>query len=184
MHMTESGILSPFAPGATSTVRTFPSLTALSNGTLLAVGKVGTKKDSDDGTIEFFRSADNGQTWSEPEDLGFTDQAAHPAVLADGRTVLCWGDRFHSHSIRARLALNISAPFKTATEIEIYRHQLSALKNTEDNQSPTTGDVLEDMRFWSYGLPYAAALPNGDVMVLYYAGDGTSMNIHWSRIVL
>ena len=47
-------------------------------------------------------SSDGGHTWSAPEDIGVTDQAAHPAVLPDGRTVLAWVDRFQSQSIKAR----------------------------------------------------------------------------------
>ena len=58
-------------------------------------------------------SADGGRVWSAPEDLGFTDQAAHPAILADGRVVLAWVDRFGSHSIRARQANAIECTVRT-----------------------------------------------------------------------
>lgn len=126
-------------------------------------------------------SPDHGMTWSAAEDLGFTDQAGPPAVLADGRVVLCWVDRFNSRSIRARLASSIRGSFDPDTEIEIYRHQRPDEKKAK---SDTTGDLLEDMGFWSYGLPYAAALPDGDVMMVYYAGDDTTMNIHWTRVAV
>ena len=54
--------------------------------------------------------------------------------------------------------------------------------DTKDAKSDTTGEMLEDMGFWAYGLPFATALPDGDVMAVYYAGNGTIMNIHWARI--
>ena len=54
----------------------------------------------------------------------------------------------------------------------------------KEANTDTTGELLEDMGFWTYGLPYAEALPDGDVMVVYYAGDVTTMNLHWSRISL
>ena len=126
-------------------------------------------------------SPDNGESWSEAEDLGFADQAGHPAVLDDGRVVLCRVDRFHSHSIRARLASSLDGLFDPETEIEVYRHQILNRKGTK---SDTTGEMLEDMNFWTYGLPYAEVLPDGNVMVVYYAGDTKTMNIHWSRISL
>lgn len=126
-------------------------------------------------------SSDDGKSWSEAEDLGFADQAGHPAVLDDGRVVLCWVDRFDSHSIRARLALSIVGPFDPKTEIVVYGHEV---RDKKDAKSDTTGDMLEDMGFWTYGLPYAEVLPDGDVMVVYYAGDSTTMNIHWSRVCL
>ena len=53
-------------------------------------------------------SADGGQSWSPAEDLGITDQPAHPAILPDGRVVLAWVDRFKSRSIRARLAPSVA----------------------------------------------------------------------------
>lgn len=121
-------------------------------------------------------SSDDGKTWSEAEDIGFADQAGVPAVLDDGRVVLCWVDRFGSHSIRARAASSISGNFDADTEIEIYHHDLP------DKKTNTTGETLEDMGFWTYGLPYAGVLPDGDVMILYYGGDETTMNIHWARV--
>ena len=123
-------------------------------------------------------SADGGRVWSSPEDLGFTDQAAHPAILADGRVVLAWVDRFGSESIRARQANAIDAPFDPDTEVAVYEHQLAA------TATGNTGELLSDMKIWSFGLPYAEALPDGDVLVTYYAGTDASMDIHWSRLRL
>jgi hypothetical protein len=126
-------------------------------------------------------SRDSGKNWSAPEDLGFSDQPGHPAMLDDGRVVLPWVDRFGSQSVRARLAGSVDGDFDVGTEIEIYRH---ATPNEQNGESRTAGELLEDMSFWSYGLPFAEVLPGGDVLILYYAGDSTTMNIHYSRISL
>jgi hypothetical protein len=37
---------------------------------------------------------------------------------------------------------------------------------------------------WSYGLPFAHALPNGEALVVYYAGSATGTSIHWARLAL
>lgn len=121
-------------------------------------------------------SRDDGHTWSAPEDIGVTDQAAHPAVLPDGRIVLPWVDRFQSHSIRARLAHTIDAPFDPATEVTLYTHVHAA------RQDGSTGDLLADMALWSFGLPDAEALPDGDVVVAYYAGNEATLDIRWARL--
>jgi hypothetical protein len=122
-------------------------------------------------------SDDGGRTWSEAEDIGVTDQAAHPAILPDGHTVLAWVDRFQSQSIRARLAPHIDAEFDPASEIIIYAHQANDSKQSDD-----TGALLEEMSLWSFGLPYAESLANGDVMVVYYAGNDQTMDIHYARL--
>jgi hypothetical protein len=120
-------------------------------------------------------SADGGRTWSEAEDLGITDQAAHPAVLPDGRTILAWVDRFHTQSIRARMAPAIDGAFDPDGEVVLYTHQAP----TEDD-TDQTGAL--GFSVWSFGLPYAETLPNGDVLVVYYAGTETAMDIHWARL--
>lgn len=122
-------------------------------------------------------SHDGGRIWSEAEDIGITDQAAHPAILPDGRTVLAWVDRFHTQSIRARLAPQVEADFDPKTEVIIYAHQ-----SDDRSQSNDTGALLDEMSIWSFGLPYAETLANGDVMVLYYAGDSQTMDIFYARL--
>ncbi len=123
-------------------------------------------------------SNDHGYTWSAAEDLGFADQAAHPAILPDGRIVLVWVDRFQTHSIRARLAPDVATAFDAQSEVVIYTHGGTA------KQDDNTGELLAEMALWRFGLPYAEALPDGDVFVVYYAGTDKVMDIHWARVGL
>ena len=66
MQITDSGILSRGQPGTDRALLTFPTVIALDDGALLATYRSGSTKDSADGTVEFVRSQDEGQTWSEP----------------------------------------------------------------------------------------------------------------------
>ena len=125
-------------------------------------------------------SLNQGATWTRPEDLGFADQASHPAILPDGRIVLAWVDRFQTRSIRARSASAIDAPFEPASEVVLYEHA-SADGRT---QTPDTGEMLAEMNLWSFGLPFAEALPSGDVLIAYYAGSLNCMSIYWARLSL
>jgi len=123
-------------------------------------------------------TSNDGATWTEPDDLGIADQPSHPAVLADGRTVLAWVDRFKTRSIRARSAPAIDAVFEPISELVLYEHPL------EETQAPAsgTGEMLAEMSVWSFGLPFAEALPSGDVLVVYYAGTRDCMSVHWARL--
>ena len=60
----------------------------------------------------------------------------------------------------------------------IYSHEKSASNNRG------TSATLDDMGIWSYGLPYAERLADGDVMVLYYAGSKNALDIHYARLSL
>ena len=126
-------------------------------------------------------SCDSGYTWSQAEDLGFADQPGHPAILPDGRVVLSYVDRFNTQSIRARWTPDISASFDQETEAVIYTHQKS---NSVSSHTGTTKDALGDMGVWSYGMPYAEVLPDGDVIAVYYAGNSEAMNACWARLRL
>ncbi len=121
-------------------------------------------------------SGDGGRSWSQAEDLGFADQASHPAMLPDGRVVLAWVDRFqNSPTIRARLAPAADAAFEADSEVVVYRHPDPTADDTD--QAGALG-----LSVWSFGLPYAEVLPEGDVLVVYYAGTEAAMDVHWARI--
>ena len=43
-------------------------------------------------------------------------------------------------------------------------------------------DTLEVMSAWSYGLPYATVLSNGEVLIVFYAGLAERMDVKWVRL--
>ena len=44
-------------------------------------------------------------------------------------------------------------------------------------------DAWSEMAMFSVGLPATAALPSGDVLVVYYAGPETDRtNVEWARV--
>jgi len=128
-------------------------------------------------------SSDGGETFGPPEDIGLADQPGHPAILPDGRIVLAWVDRFGTGTIRARSAAAIDAPFDPASEVVVHRPAGDA--PAPPAAGATTGDALVGMGTWSYGLPYAETLPDGDVGVVHYAaGSSGATDIRWARLRL
>ena len=125
-------------------------------------------------------SSDEGKTWSQPEDLGITDQPSHPAILPDGRVVLAWVDRYETGSIRARLSEQLDAPFLPETEVVLYSFHRSGQDSS--GEAEDTGEMLAEQGRWTFGLPYAEVLSDGDVMVLYYAGSIDCTSIYWARL--
>jgi len=128
--------------------------------------------------IQRLISSDHGKTWSEPEDIGVTDQPSHPAILKNGTIVLAWVDRFNSQSIRVRISKNIEHAFEENTELVLHTQKkvTSGIAHT--------GELLSEMSLWSFGLPYVEVLPDNDVMVMYYTGTEKILDIHWVRIII
>ena len=124
-------------------------------------------------------SSDRGLTWSQPDDLGFADQPSHPAILADDRLVLAWVDRYHSKSIRAAMAPASDRPFMRESEVVLYE----AIGNAA-GRAKNTGEYLESITEWTYGLPYAVALSDGTVLVAYYCGGDGCIDCCWARLSL
>lgn len=122
-------------------------------------------------------SLDGGNSWTEPEDIGFADQGSHPAILEDGRIVLSWVDRFGTQSIRARMAESFRDPFPASTEVILYECPIGKMANKND-----LGGTLAEMGGWTYGLPFARALPDGGVIVVFYAGSAAGTSVHWVRL--
>lgn len=122
-------------------------------------------------------STDGGVTWA-TDVLGFSDQAAHPAIFPDGRTVLAWVDRYGTESIRARCASSADGDFTPGSEVILYEARQAAAETSG------TGGMLVDMGRWSFGLPYCEALPNGEAIVAYYAGSPGCLEIRWARLAL
>lgn len=126
-------------------------------------------------------SFDKGESWSDAEDLGFGDQASHPAVMRDGRVVLAWVDRFQTGSVRARLAERIDGSFTSSSEQVLYDHS-RAQQAVRQNGGHTTGLLLDDMSLWTYGLPFAVACADDRVLVLLYAPCSAGTQILWFRL--
>jgi hypothetical protein len=123
-------------------------------------------------------SRDEGRSWSEAVDLGISDQPAHPAILADGRVVLAWVDRFRTQTIRVRMSERVDGPFLESSDLVLFDNKGA----TSTAKHITTDETLADMARWTFGLPYCEALKNGEVMVVYYAPHGSGTAVHWVRL--
>ena len=66
MRISDQGVLNCGTPATRRAISTYPTVTPLADGSLLATYRVGSTKDSDDETIELRRSSDGGRSWSEP----------------------------------------------------------------------------------------------------------------------
>lgn len=124
-------------------------------------------------------SEDGGRTWGEIWDTGVPGQPA-PAVDLPGKGLLMpYVDRTAAPIINARLSTDGGRSFQTEGEALIYK--FDAGTQTTDNDSTT--EAWAEMEKFSVGLPHTAALSNGDVLVVYYAGPYSDRtDIHWARL--
>ena len=124
-------------------------------------------------------SRDAGRTWSELWDTGVPGQPAPAVELPDGRLLMVYVDRTTAPAIRARFSRDGGRTWPADTQFSIYESQLP----TQTRNKAAMTDAWSEMGKFSVGLPATAALPGGDVLVVYYAGPETDRtDVEWARV--
>ena len=93
--------------------------------------------------------------------------------------------RHHPPSLRAILSHDFGRTWAAAGEQIFYeKARAPGSLDTESGMDAARdfADYWADMSIWTFGHPEPMLLPNGDIMVAYYAGDSSVMGIHWVRI--
>ena len=129
--------------------------------------------------IHAAESRDSGRTWSESWDTGVPGQPANVQPAGAGRLLMVYVDRTGPSEIKARLSSDQGRTWPKETELVVYRNQAA----TQTRRKKTMQDAWAEMGDFSVGLPITGLLPDGDVLVFYYAGPETdSTDIRWCRI--
>ena len=121
--------------------------------------------------------------WSSPRSTGIAGKICAPLALPGGRILAAYVHRHNPPSLRAMLSDDFGESWNQAEELVFYEKERGGRESGMGGPRDF-GDYWADMSIWTFGHPAPALLPNGDVMVAYYAGDEEAMGIHWVRIVL
>ena len=152
---------------------------SLVNGAILDVFWTFDRENSAYRNIHARESTDRGLTWSELWDTGVPGQPAPPLLLPDGRIVLCYVDRTGAPVIKARVSMDGGKTWPDRDELTVF----SSGSGSQTDKKATMQDAWKEMGKFSIGLPATALLPDGDFIVVYYAGPETDVTgIHWARV--
>ena len=105
-----------------------------------------------------------------------------PLALGGGRVFAAYVHRHHPPSLRAILSDDFGRTWTAADELVFYEK----VRGTESGMAGNRdfADYWADMSIWTFGHPAPALLPDGDIMVAYYAGDAAAMGRALGRIAL
>ncbi|MCX6030354.1 MAG: sialidase family protein [Chloroflexi bacterium] len=124
----------------------------------------------------------DGRRWSQPASTGIAGQICAPLALDGGRVFAAYVHRHHPPSLRAILSDDCGRTWTAADELVFYEKKAGGESGMHGQRD--FADYWADMSIWTFGHPAPLLLPDGDIMVAYYAGDETAMGIHWVRIGL
>jgi len=151
----------------------------LADGTILDVFWTFDRKAAAYLNIHARSSADGGRTWSDLWDTGVPGQPAAPVSLPDGRIAMVYVDRTASPVIKLRVSKDRGRTWPNETEMIVYQAEVAS----QTKAKSTMQDAWAEMGKFSVGLPATAPLPDGDVLVVYYAGPATDQtDIQWARV--
>jgi len=129
--------------------------------------------------IQARESTDGCRTWSPMWDTGLPGQPGQPVALPDGRIALSYVDRTAETKIKLRCSHDGGRTWPEHTELVLY----DAADRQTWEQLGSIQDSWSEMSAFSVGLPATTLLPNGDVLVCYYAGPATDTTaIEWVRV--
>ncbi len=130
-------------------------------------------------SIHARESLDGGETWSELWDTGVPGQPAPVAPLPGGRLALVYVDRTGAPAIRCRVSHDGGRSWPATTSVPVYESGLDAQTTPKEGMA----DAWAEMAKFSVGLPATATLPDGGVLVVYYAGADTDRtSVRWARL--
>jgi BNR repeat-like domain len=151
----------------------------LTDGALLDLFWTYDRERADYLNIHARSSRDSGASWSGIWDTGVSGQPAPPVSLPGGRTAMVYVDRTQAPAIKLRVSSDGGKTWPPATETVLYQARLGP-------QSGTKGSLQEawtEMERFSLGLPATARLPDGDILVVFYAGPEPDLtDICWLRV--
>lgn len=122
----------------------------------------------------------DGRSWEPPVSTGVAGQIAAPLVLPDGRVFAAYVHRHDPPSLRGILSDDFGKSWTAAEELVLYNSHAGAESGMDTQRN--LEEIWEDMARWTFGHPACRRLPDGKIMVAHYAGDRTSLGIHWIKI--
>ena len=117
--------------------------------------------------IHMTESFDGGYTWSEFVDVGLPGQAGNPELLPDGRVALVYFDRTNIPTLKMAFSNDGGKTFQEI--IDVYRHEAPKAEHAKSAYA----EAWAEMGKYTAGHSFQTILPDGNLLVINYAGPET-----------
>jgi len=122
----------------------------------------------------------DGQTWSYPQPTTLDGQHCQPVALGGDVLAAGYSHRRNPPGIRLALSNDFGRTWAPEDEVEVYGSGAGEEPNATGAESGK--DYWNAMGAWQFGHPRGIALPNGEVFVVFYAGEGATRSARWARV--
>jgi hypothetical protein len=124
-------------------------------------------------------SAD-GRRWTLPGATTLDGQHCQPVAIGGDRLVALYTHRRNPPGIRAALSHDFGRTWDPKDEVEVY--------GSGAGDEPSATGAASELEYWNamgawqFGHPRGALVPNGEVFVVFYAGEGATRSARWARV--
>ncbi|MAG36222.1 MAG: hypothetical protein CL878_08255 [Dehalococcoidia bacterium] len=138
-----------------------------------------TGKDRD---IHIAWGTPDGRTWSQPVGTGLPGQHCQPLSVGGDRLLAIYAHRRQPPGIRAAISQDFGKTWDRTQELAVYASSAGTESGAEAARDQD--ELWQDMLAWRFGHPRAVALPGGDILVAFYAGNDDAISVPWARLTL
>jgi hypothetical protein len=150
-------------------------LTDLGDGRLLLTAWTVLMDDLTDLPNTFALSLDSGRTWGPASSTGIRGQTLSTVWLGGDRLLVLYNRRYGRQGVVAALATLTEAAWVVHDEVLVH-------DPGTDRQRELESDGVDEMVQFTFGFPTGILLPDGQVLVTYWAGPYGRTAICWARI--
>jgi hypothetical protein len=122
----------------------------------------------------------DARSWTTPVPTGLPGQHCQPIALGGDRLLAVYAQRGYPPGIAASISEDFGRSWDRAQDIMIY----DSVAGTESGAtgSRSQRDKWNDMIAWRFGHPRGLLLPDGQALVVYYAGDDHIKSACWAKV--
>ncbi len=124
----------------------------------------------------------DGRSWTTPVGTGLPGQHCQPLPVGGDQLVAVYTHRRHPPGIRAALSHDFGRTWDRTRDLVVYASPAGTESGT--GASRDQRELWQDMLAWRFGHPRAVLLPDGDILVAFYAGDDAAVGVRWARLRL
>jgi hypothetical protein len=122
----------------------------------------------------------DGRTWTEPVGTGLPGQHCQPISLGGDRLLAVYSHRSSPGGIHASVSEDFGRTWDRDRDLVVWASE--AGDEPGSGASRAQEEYWNDMGAWQFGHPRGTLLPDGQVLVVFYGGTGTTRSGRWARI--
>jgi hypothetical protein len=108
-------------------------------------------------------------------------QIAAPVLLDDGRLLAFVVDRDRPGTMTLWMSPDSGTTWPQEERLLVHTHEERAVLS-QGREDIDFKQYWEDMGKWTFGHPAATRLPDGGVLLAWYAGTPDALSVHWARV--